>query len=229
LFGLVVFFMLPGLVIRALAFNARNSSHRNVRFRFAAGYPARVEARKLVIFILPLAWLTLGLLYPYYAYRKRTFVLEHTHYGTTPFSFDARPGAFYFVYAKVMLLFLIFLVGSVVTLGIGILPLYILFAAYRDAVVARLTWKHTALGNLRFDCNWKTWDLFKLHLVNSLGIIFTVGLLVPWAAIRAARYQLQGLSLRPAGEISGFVAAAQEPVAATGDAAVELLGFDFGL
>ena len=69
-----------------------------------------------------------------------------------------------------------------------------------SAVVARLTWEHTTLGNLRFECSWRTWDLFKLHLVNSLGIIFTVGLLAPWAAVRAACYQLQGISVRPASE-----------------------------
>ena len=82
---------------------------------------------------------------------------------------------------------------------------------------------------MRFDCSWTTWDLFKLNFLNSLAIIFTLGLMAPWAAIRTARYQLEGLSLRPADELAGFVAAAQEQVAATGDEAGELLGFDFGL
>ena len=71
--------------------------------------------------------------------------------------------------------------------------------------------------------------MFKLHLLNSVAIILTLFLMAPWAAIRTARYQLQGLSLGPAGNIDGFVAAAREQVAATGDEAGELLGFDFGL
>ena len=157
------------------------------------------------------------------------FILENTSYGATPFSFDAEAGEFYWAYAKSTLMFLAFVAGSIVTLGIGILPLYILFASYRDAVVARLTWRHTTLGKLRFECNWKTWDLFKLHFVNSLGIIFTVGLLAPWAAIRAARYQLQGIAVRPASELGVFVAATVEQVAATGEEAVELIGFDFSI
>ncbi len=237
LFGILYLLLLPYVVIKAARFNAMNSAHRNVRFKFGAGFPPPTKHRiagynqtsqflVLPLFLVPL---TLGLLYPYYAFRKRQFFLEHGAYGTTPFSFDARPGMFYLVYLKALLLFLVFLVASVVTLGIAALPSYILFAAYRDAAVARLTWKHTGLGKLRFDCNWKTWDLFKLHFLNSLAVIFTLGLMAPWAAIRTARYQLQGLSLRPAGAIDGFVAAQQEQVSATGDEAGELLGFDFGL
>ena len=238
--GFIYLIFLPDLVIRASRFNAFNSAHRNVRFHFGASFPRRKDRHRvfspgyretsqfliLPIFLVPLS---LGLLYPYYAYRKRKFFLGHTDYGTTPFSFDASPGAYYLAYFKVALMFLVFLTGSIVTLGIGALPLYILFASYRDAAVARLTWKCTALGNLRFDCSWRTWPLFKLHFVNSLGIIFSAGLLTPWAQIRTARYQLGGISLWPAGELDGFVAAAQEQVAATGDEAVELLGFDFGL
>ena len=228
LFILALWFALPQLIIRTLSFNARNTAHRSVRFRFGArslygerrGFPYRI------FFLWPL---TLGLLYPYYAYRKRVFILENTSYGATPFSFDAEAGEFYWAYSKSALMFLAFLAGSIVTLGIGALPFYILFASYRDAVVARLTWQHTTLGRVRFECSWKTWDLFKLHFVNSLGIIFTVGLLAPWAAVRAARYQLQGISVRPASELGGFVAAAVEQVAATGEEAVELIGFDFSI
>jgi uncharacterized membrane protein YjgN (DUF898 family) len=240
LIGIVYIVLLPYIVILASRFNARNSVYRNVRFQFGVGFPPPKRFKKVAMtgykqtsqfLILPvlLVPITLGLLYPYYVFRKRQFILEHSAYGTTPFSFDGRPGSFYFAYLKAALMFLVFLAGSVVTFGIGILPLYILFASYRDAAVGRLLWNHTCLGNLRFACNWKVWDLFKLHFVNSLGVIFTLGLLAPWAAIRAARYQLQGISLRPARAIGDFVAAAQEQVGATGDEAGELLGFDFGL
>lgn len=227
-FIVVLWFALPELIIRTLSFNARNTAHRSVRFRFGARgvYGERRRFPYALFFFWPL---TLGLLYPYYAFRKRTFILENTSYGTTPFAFDAEASEFYWAYAKSALMFLAFVAGSIVTLGIGILPLYILFASYRDAVVARLTWRHTTLRKLRFECNWKTWGLFKLNFMNSLGIIFTVGLLAPWAAVRSARYQLQGISVRPASELGGFVAAAVEQVAATAEEAIELIGFDFSI
>jgi uncharacterized membrane protein YjgN (DUF898 family) len=245
LFLAVVMSYLPQLIIRALAFNARNTSHRNVRFRFARGdMPSDNRFPTLLLYTWPL---TLGLLYPYYAYRKRAFVLTNTAYGTTRFSFDATPGDFYWLYFKLLLWCVCFYLASAAVAGAFIyasetgsrlflvtacmllLPLYILFASYRDAAMARLYWQHTRLGKLHFRCGWRTWDLFKLHFVNSLGIIFTVGLLAPWAAIRAARYQLHGISLQPARELDGFTAAMTESVAATGAEAVELLGFDFSL
>jgi uncharacterized membrane protein YjgN (DUF898 family) len=238
--GLIYLVVLPYIVIKASRFNAVNSALRNVRFQFGSNFPSpRGWCRSFVpgyretsqFLILPvvLVPLSFGLLYPYYAFRKRQFLLEHTAFGTTPFTFDARPGQYYFAYFKAALLFIAFLVGSVITVGIAALPLYILFAAYRDAAVGRIAWRHSASGTLHFDCSWKTWDLFKLHLLNSLAVIVTLGLAVPWAAIRAARYELQGLSLRPAGALEGFLAASAEQVAATGDEASELLGFDFGL
>src|SRR5712691_9552723 len=224
--ALVFLGVLPWLVVRALRFNAVNSAHRNVRFDFRPGYWEMARLLTLPIVLVPL---TLGLLYPYYAYRKRRFFLEHSTYGTTPLAFDASAGAYYLVYLKSALMFVVFLAGSVVTLGAGVLPFYIWFAAYRDGALARLTWKSTRLGGLRFDCGWKTGGLFKLYLVNSLGVIFTAGLLAPWAAVRTARYQLKRISLRPGGEIGAFLAAAQEQVGAIGDEAGDLLGFDFGL
>jgi uncharacterized membrane protein YjgN (DUF898 family) len=82
---------------------------------------------------------------------------------------------------------------------------------------------------LRFDCGWTTGGLFKLFFLNSLGVIFTAGLLAPWAAVRTARYQLKRISLQPGREIGAFLATAQEQVGAIGDEAGDLLGFDFGL
>ena len=224
---LVVFLgVLPWLIVRASRFNAVNSAHRNVRFGFGASYG---EMGRLLVLPIVLVPLTLGLLYPYYVYLKKRFILEHSAYGATPFVFTASAGAFYLVYLKVALMFLLFLVGSIVTAGIGALPLYIWFAAYRDGAVARLGWKSTRLGSLRFDCTWSTAGLFKLHFLNTLGIVFSGGLLAPWAAVRTARYQLQRISLEPAREIGAFVTAAQERVGAVGDEASDLLGFDFGL
>jgi uncharacterized membrane protein YjgN (DUF898 family) len=224
--ALVLLGVLPWLIVRASRFNAVNSAHRNVHFDFRAGYGEMARLLTLPVVLIPL---TLGLLYPYYAYRKRRFFLERSFFGTTPFAFDASAGAYYLVYLKAALMFVLFLAGSVLTLGVGALPLYIWFAAYRDGAVARLTWRSTRLGGLRFDCGWTTGGLFKLFFLNSLGVIFTAGLLAPWAAVRTARYQLKRISLQPGREIGAFLATAQEQVGAIGDEAGDLLGFDFGL
>src|SRR5262249_3293640 len=114
--------ILPWLIIRASRFNAVNSAHRNVRFGFNARYR---ETGPFLILPVVLVPITLGLLFPYYAFRKRQFFLEHSSYGTTPFTFSATAGAYYLAYFKAALVFLVFLAGSAVTLGIAAFPLYI--------------------------------------------------------------------------------------------------------
>jgi len=74
--ALVFLGVLPWLIVRASRFNAVNSAHRNVRFDFRAGY---WEMARLLVLPVVLVPLTLGLLYPYYAYCKSVF-----SWGTAP-------------------------------------------------------------------------------------------------------------------------------------------------
>jgi uncharacterized membrane protein YjgN (DUF898 family) len=225
-----VLVILPWLVVNALKFNARNSMHRNVRFGFTSSKGEMSKFLVLPIFIVPL---TLGLAYPYYLFRKRQFFLQHSAYGDRQFSFSATAGDYYIAAMKLSLAFVGFFIGSIVTLGIGLLPLYLLLRAYAEVAFARLAWRNTMLdaqfGEIRFDCGWTAGGLFKLYFVNSLAILVSFGLLVPWAAIRAARYKLERITLQSASGLGGFLAAQEQSVGAVGDEAGELLGFDFGL
>jgi uncharacterized membrane protein YjgN (DUF898 family) len=129
----------------------------------------------------------------------------------------------------VSLAFIAFLIGSIATLGVGLLPLYILLRSYAEVAFARLAWRNTTLGGIRFECAWTAGGLFGLYFVNALAVLVSIGLLIPWAAIRSARYKLERISLQAEQGLGGFLAAAQEEVGAVGDEAGELLGFDFGL
>ena len=217
---------LPWVVVKALRFNARNTAYRNVRFGFAGSYGGW-----LVRVGLPalLAIITIGLAFPYFLYRHDKYRVEEHAYGAARFAFHGTAGQYYWASFKVFLVGLGFLVGSAVTLGIGALPLYILARAYAVATMARVRWSNTMLGKLRFACGWTTGGLFGLYFVNLIAVIISFGLLVPWAAIRTARYHLENLSLAPAGAIGSFVAAAEEQVSALGDEIGEMVGFDFGL
>lgn len=242
--GLIVFvlyfLLLPYFVVVANTFNALNSAYRNIRFNFGFNFPPQTGfARHLVpgylktakFLVLPvlLIPLSLGLMYPYFVFRKRQFILEHTAFGSTYVSFDADVTDYYRAYLYIFLLFVLFLIGSVLTLGIAALPLYSWYSAYRDARIGKLSWAGTNLGRLQFHCNWKAWDLFKLYLVNSFATIVTLGLAIPWTAIRTSRYQLQGLSLQPANAIDEFIAAESDHAGAIGDEASDLLGIDISI
>ena len=228
--GLVLFFAvaaaLPWLVQRALLFNARNSIHRNVRFGF---HGSKMDIFTVLLVGGMLVPVTLGLAYPFYLAMKRRMFVENSSYGNTQFRFFATTNDYYVAALKLGLAAMGALVGSILTVGIGALPLYLLLRAYAETSFARLAWNNTRLYNIQLGCDWTTGGLFKLYFVNTFAIILSLGLLVPWAAIRSARYKLERITLHAASGLAGFLAAAQENVGAVGDEAGELLGFDFGL
>jgi uncharacterized membrane protein YjgN (DUF898 family) len=223
---LVIAGFLPWIIQRALQFNARNSTHRNVRFGFRG---SKTDIFVVLLVAGLLVPVTLGLGYPYYLWTKRRVFVENSSYGNQPFAFSASAGNYYGASFKVSLAFIGFLIGSVVTLGIGALPLYLLLRGYAEVTFARLAWRNTTLGDIRFDCGWTAGGLFGLYFVNTLAVLVSIGLLAPWAAIRTARYKLERITLQSDSGLGGFLATAQDNVGAVGDEAGELLGFDFGL
>jgi uncharacterized membrane protein YjgN (DUF898 family) len=217
---------LPWIIQRALQFNARNSAYRNLRFGFAG---SKTDIFGVLLIGALLVPVTLGIGYPYYLYMKRRVFVENSRYGGQAFSFTATGGMYYGAALRISLAFLAVLFGSVVTLGIGLLPLYLLLRSYAEVAFARIEWRNTQLADIRFDCGWTTGGLFKLYFVNTLGVILTLGLLTPWAAIRTARYKIARITLHAERGLDDFVAAAGQDVSAVGDEAGEMLGFDFGL
>ncbi|HEY8067490.1 MAG TPA: YjgN family protein [Burkholderiales bacterium] len=217
---------LPWVIQRALQFNARNSTHRNVRFGFKG---TKTDIFGVLLIGGLLVPVTLGMAYPYYLAAKRRLFVDNSSYGDKQFGFSATTGDYYVAALKLFLAFIGFLIGSIITVGIGVLPLYLLLRGYAEVLFARLAWRSTMLDGIRFDCRWTAGGLFGLYFVNSLAVLFTLGLLVPWAAIRTARYKLERITLQADHGIGTFLPAAQENVGAVGDEAGELLGFDFGL
>ncbi len=218
--------LMPWIIQRALQFNARNSLHRNLRFGFHGG---KLQIFAVLLIAGLLVPITLGMAYPWYLATKRRLFVENSSYGSERFAFSATTGEYYVAALKVFLAFLGFLAGSLVTMGIGLLPFYLLLRAYAEVTFARLSWRNTTLARIRFDCGWTTGGLAALYFVNALGVLLSLGLLLPWAAIRTARYKLNHITLIADEGPSKVLAAVEESVGAVGDEAGELLGFDFGL
>jgi len=94
--------LIPWLVVRGLIFNARNTAWRGLRFRFGG---STGEAFKLFVLWPILVGLSLGLLLPYVAKRKREFYINNHAYGKTGFSVTADVGVFYKLYLKTLVFF----------------------------------------------------------------------------------------------------------------------------
>ena len=64
---------------------------------------------------------------------------------------------------------------------------------------------------------------------NALAILLSLGLLIPWAQIRLARYRLSRMGIVAAGSLDAFAAAQGDDVSSLGDAFGEMLDIDIGL
>lgn len=95
---------------------------------------------------------------------------------------------------------------------------------YLEAGAARITWNQTSLGGLRIRCSWRWPDLLRLRLVHGLLVVFSLGVLEPWARIRGLRYRLGRLSVGPAALLQSFLGSNQEAVSAIGEEVADIYG-----
>ena len=241
--ALIVFTAFPWLVVRSRIFNAANSSYRNIRFRFRPDY----RQAYLVFAGLPiLSVLSLGILFPYMLYRQKKFMVENSSYGAAPFSFSATVKDFYILSLKIGLGFAVIfgLIGISVAMsgngllsavskgggtealpGLAIIPLvvlplvYFFMLVYGQTALANLSWNGTNLASGAFRSTLRTRDMALLFVTNALAIMFSLGLMIPWAAIRLTRYRFEHLALETTGGLDGVVAAAGggSAVGAAGD------------
>lgn len=235
LFMLGFLAIIPWLVVRSLAFNARNSVYRNIRFNFTG---SAMDALKAFVFWPLLVPFTLGLILPLVWFKQANFIVSNSSYGTTAFSFNARAGNYYQIF------FIMF--GGFIGLGIisalfGALlgpdvmmflsPLvvigYLLIIAYLITALANLQFNSTQLANHGFTSALKVDKVMFIYATNILAILFTFGLLIPWAQVRMAKYRASCLTLQVDESLDDFVAAEQQNVSALGEEMGEV--FDVGV
>lgn len=217
---------MPWFITRALAFNARNTAWRGLRFNFTGTYG---EAACIFLLWPLLIVLTLGLILPLILKKQKEFIVRRHTFGTTPFSFTGETADFYKIYGITVLFFLPMMFSSVGVFGIILgVASAIAGAVYFHSRIFNYVWDNTELAGNNFVASMRARDLFLLHLVNGLVTILTLGLMHPWAAVRTVKFQLDSLQIVPAGNVDTFVAAAQPPVSALGEAASDFFDFDLG-
>ncbi|MDH5710735.1 MAG: YjgN family protein [Gammaproteobacteria bacterium] len=110
-FVLLYMLGLPWMIVKAMQFNLRNTSYRNIRFDFEG---SSKEAAIIFIGVGLLTIVTLGLATPYFIKRFKEYSVDNTYFGTTPFSFSATTGEFYRVYLKAMIIPLIIAIIGII-------------------------------------------------------------------------------------------------------------------
>jgi uncharacterized membrane protein YjgN (DUF898 family) len=114
-FVLLFFLALPWLVVRSSIFNARNTSHRGLRFDFTG----KVGEAALVFILLPIVTvLSLYLALPYMSHQKNKFMMSNYRFGLSQFEMKAKVGSFYKVYLIIFIPVIIAVIGIIAAIAI---------------------------------------------------------------------------------------------------------------
>jgi len=251
--ALGVYVVIPYLIYTSLRYRLYNSSYRNIRMQFRGSLG---ESYAIYFWWPMLIPLTLGLIFPYINYRKKKYAFANMAYGTTQNQFDGKPMPFYAMYLLIFAVLLIFVVAFIVTFGelggaisgsikgnintmtilfaSGYLALLFITSSFQQYIYVQSNnycWNHSTLGHVRFHSTLRTWPLVGIRITNLLAIIVSLGLLMPWAKIRRARYILSHLHIVVSGDLGldQFAAARGRRNHAVGEVSADFLGLEVGL
>jgi uncharacterized membrane protein YjgN (DUF898 family) len=250
---LVIALAFPWLLRNSLRFRAHYSSYRGLRFSFRGSL---ADAYITFLGYGILAFVSLYIVAPLFHQRLKRYQHGNARFGSLAFGFDASVGSFYRVYAITGLVTIgafavvaVLLGGSfagvqaalqgrdanvvgvvIAVLGVAVLVLIGQFIGpLFSALSGNLIWNHTRLGEHRFESRLSPWQLLWIGLSNTVLVMITLGLFMPWAAVRLARYRAECMSLITATSLDAVVADVEQGIGAVGEEATELFDIDIGL
>lgn len=184
--------------------------------------------------------------FPWFLRRLRAFIVEHTIYGGKRGEYSATGGQFFGIYFTSGLIITAIAVPTVVIAGIMFsnsmqvqaytyavsIPIYagyVIAYAFIKARGGNLSWNNIRIGSLYFKSTLRTADLIKLYFTNALGIIVSLGLLIPWAVIRTLRYRAEQMRVMHHGTLAQFKGSEKRNVAAAGAEAIDIFDMDIAI
>ena len=97
------------------------------------------------------------------------------------------------------------------------------------ARTANLFYNATELGPVGFMSSQRARDLIWIYLSNLILIALTLGIFIPWAKVRLARYRAGHLTVTGPQDLGQFVAGQQQGSTATGAEMADLFDLNVGL
>ena len=238
---LVALGFLPWLVVRASVFNARNSSWRDIRFNFNSN--TKAEAAKVFLLFPFLSIFTLGLLTPYITYRGWRFAIANARLGTTPFEIHAKLGKYYAAFFMALLMVvgavvLLFIIGQnilwtepvqiYIAMAVGYIVVIMGFVIAYGALTRNVSLNATQVGPYHFESTLHVGALCWIAFSNLIAIVFSVGLLMPWARVRITRYLATNLIMHGPPDLDMFVQGSRPESRALGEEASDFFDVDIG-
>ncbi len=237
IFGLLFIVLFPWLVVKSLTFNAFYSEYRNVRFGFDGQYS---EAFKVYILWPILGLVTFSLLMPYAIYKQQCFLVRNMRYGDTAFEFEPQASAYYkialaMVGIVLMTSFGVFLLVTLLNReAVGILTMllsvmmYLTLFVFFTVKTTNLRFNHATLSSHAFSANYTTASYMWLVLSNTVAIVLTLGLFIPWAKVRVAAYKAIHTKMLVAGDLNQFSNDVSQRVGPLGEGVSDVFDMDVG-
>ncbi len=249
-------FAMPWLLRNSFRFRLYNTSWRGVRFHFRG---SQAGAYRVFLLNGFLTLITLYVMAPFMHQRLKAYQHNNSWFGRSPCSFHARVGQFYKIYlvllaamvvvgvvlgfsgiggafialsqaqqhgrhadASAVIKALAILYGTLILVGVSIGPIF-------HALITNLIWNNTRVGEHRIECGMSPLGLVWITFSNFVLVVLTLGLYIPWAMVRLAKFQLEAVRLVPAGDLQEFVDAEPDHVDAVGEEAASAFDFDISL
>ena len=246
----------PWMVYKALRFRARNTAYRNVRFMFGGNLGDSYVTYLALALAVPF---TLGLIIPFWEMKKKEYFLDNLQFGKSLFRFRPQAGEYYKWYISFVAIGIVLYIGFIaLLLSAGLMfatvspaapgqfdigMLVPMVATYLFAIIAMVVFQQGLwmclfnynltvldLGSLRFESRMRFWKFIGVVVSSTLASVLSLGLLVPWAKIRIAKYKLENIAVNaPGGRIGSFVEAEQGDESALGEATTDFMDFEIGL
>jgi uncharacterized membrane protein YjgN (DUF898 family) len=238
---LVLGFAAPYIYNQSLAFKMRNTSYRNIQFRFNGDYG---EAFGVLVIWPFLGLISLGLLYPLVLLKIQQYRTNQTAYGTTQFVFSAQSKDYYKIFGNgvgislglvVSFWILIWFMTSIISSPLVVTNIATLVAigslmfvvTYFTVAFTNLVFINTTLKEHGFNATLTLKGYAKVILINILLIVITLGLYLPAAKVRIMKYITSCIELHERGSLDDFIAAEKESVSALGEQLGDV--FDFSV
>ena len=246
----ILIFLIPLIINNALRFSARVTSFRNIRFNWHGTY-----WKSFWFFVIAplISILSLGTLMPLISKAYYTYFARSHSYGKSNFSCEPRVKDYYFAFGVGVILpmLFVFIAFSIVigTLGAftfpvldnggdfgstagSVVPLILIFAVALGASVYRILCRNLMMRSLAlhdvaiFGSEINPIRYVWINVSNIILIILSVGLLIPWATVRAYKYLSNCSKIKITGDLEKFIDEARDNKSSFGEELAEMEGIE---
>jgi len=250
--ALFMIIFIPWIVNKAVKFKLKNTKYRNIRFKHDASSGKYYEFF-ILHFLLNL--FTLGLAFPFTHNKFKDLVVNNSYFGTSKFDYEGSSKRFFIIYIKVFIWYILSIVllsiiayflssvaiklhdfiNNEIIMIISIFGVYLVYfflffflKAIFEQYMRNYIWSVTTLNDTKFSSRLEVRELTKIYMVNILAVVFSLGLLTPWAKIRLLKYKASQFFV-DTNELDNFIASESVEESAIGDAGEDFFDFDIGI